>query len=97
MLGKSPANALDSVHEGRTNSLDPGYLQRLVARGPMYGMQLVDGMLHDAIAMSRLQIQRECSQRSEREQRIEAARRLYFDDPAALRLLDRMPMNIGAF
>lgn len=73
-----------------TNSIDPDYLRRLETRGPTYGMQLVDGMLHDIIAMLKLQVQRECPHLSERQRRIETARRLYFGDPAAQRLLDRV-------
>jgi hypothetical protein len=69
---------------------DQQYLRRLDERGPAFSLHLAAGILHDVIAMLNLQVQREFPHFSERERRLEAARRLYFGDPAAQRLLDRV-------
>jgi hypothetical protein len=72
------------------SGVDQEYLWRLDERRPAFGVHLAAGMLHDVIAMLNLQVQREHPEFSERERRIETARRLCFGDPDAQRLLDRV-------
>ena len=67
---------------------DDEYYRRLDERGPAFGVELCARMLQDVVAMLNLQVQRECPDLSERERRIETARRLYFGDEATQRLLD---------
>lgn len=68
--------------------VDEEYMRRLEARGPMFGVQQSARVLQDMIRMLDLQVSREQPGLSDRERRIETARRLYFGDVGAQRLLD---------
>lgn len=64
------------------------YLRRLEERGPMFGMQQCAQALQAVREMLRLQVLREQPGISPAGLQVETARRLYYGDDAAQRLLD---------
>jgi len=71
-----------------SSRVDEEYMRQLEARGPMFGMAQCAGALKDVFSMLRLQVTRERPELSAAQLEIATARRLYWGDAGAQRLLD---------